>query len=324
MQRQRRASRTPTDYARILDAYEVYALEHSKSKRPDRKSHRNHMSMARQTTAWLQDTVPDIADLASDSVREYQRELEGKYSGWTVWHRVTKLRLLLDQAVHLGMLSENPARELTLRQPKVVSGRRILTGEEIHHLLDCSPSYRQWMHGGLPSAVRLGLYAGLRNEEMCWAKWEWLDTRRRVLTVQRSVCELTGEEWIPKDYEMRRLDVKSELVDYLEGERTRQQNEGLFGPFILPAGGRGKMGYFGKPLSQGTPQKAFARMIAAEEIDPAVTLYSLRHTYATMLLRNHVELRTVQSRLGHSSIRTTESYLHEIEPEGHPTDRLPY
>ena len=65
-------------------------------------------------------------------------------------------------------------------------------------------------------------------------------------------------------------------------------------------------------------------MVATKKMDPGITVYPLRHTYAMSLLRAGVEVRTVQRRLGHSSIRTTEGYRHEIEPEQHPTDRLPY
>jgi integrase len=152
---------------------------------------------------------------------------------------------------------------------------------------------------------------------MRWARWDWLDAKRRVLTVQRSVCAVSGEEWIPKDFELRRLDVKGELVQHLEAERARQKAESQLGDFLLR--GRDE----GKPLSADAAQKAFSKMVKSKGLDHSITIYSLRHTYATSLLRVS-DIRTVQRRLGHASLRTTESYLHEIEPEDHPTDQLPY
>jgi len=50
----------------------------------------------------------------------------------------------------------------------------------------------------------------------------------------------------------------------------------------------------------------------------------MRHTYATMALRGGVDLRTLQKRMGHSDLKTTMEYLHFIEPEAHPMDKLPY
>ena len=64
-------------------------------------------------------------------------------------------------------------------------------------------------------------------------------------------------------------------------------------------GGHQKLAHFRKrPLCQDAPQKAFARMIQAEGMDPAITVYSLRHTYATMALRSGVDIRTLQKRMG--------------------------
>ena len=88
--------------------------------------------------------------------------------------------------------------------------------------------------------------------------------------------------------------------------------------------------YRGQPLSQDAPQKAFDKMMAAEHKAKAgLTLYSVRHTYCTTLLRPPpygagLDIRTVQQRLGHADIRTTEQYLRAIEIEQHPTDALPY
>lgn len=155
---------------------------------------------------------------------------------------------------------------------------------------------------------RLGLYAGLRNEEMCWAKWSWI--RGGILTVQESTTD-AGREWIPKDAEVRRIDVKQQLVDYLESQRH-------MGDFIL----KGRTAK--EPLSFESLTHGWRRMIREIGLDSRITIYSLRHTYATELLRSGVDLRTVQKLLGHSSIRTTEGYLHYIEPEKHPTQKLPY
>ena len=308
---------TVTDYGKLLSAYEDYALRTSKAKDPHRKTHQNHMSVAREVIRWLSEAVPQVADLTESHCRSYQHHLEQQLAPWTVFHRLTKLRLLMDQAVELGMAAGNPARALQLRQPKTTVPRRVLSTDEAQLLLDASLKYRQWIGGGVPTVVRLGLYAGLRDEEMRWAKWSWLNPGRRILTVQQATCPVTGEVWNPKDYELRRLDVKEALVTYLAEERERQQNAGVVSQFLIP----GRWG--GKPISVDGPSQAFRRMIQAAELDPAITIYSLRHTYATELLRG-TDLRTVQRRLGHASIKTTEAYLHEIEPEAHPTDVLRY
>ena len=79
-----------------------------------------------------------------------------------------------------------------------------------------------------------------------------------------------------------------------------------------------------RPITSGSLSRAFKWFIKALGMDPAITIYSLRHSYATELLRNGVDLITVQKRLGHASVKTTEQYLHEIEPEAHPTEKLPW
>ena len=71
-------------------------------------------------------------------------------------------------------------------------------------------------------------------------------------------------------------------------------------------------------------------MLKAEKKDNiGISLYALRHTYATSLLRPKpagagFTSRDVQVRMGHADLRTTEQYLHAIEAEEHRTDDLPY
>ena len=131
---------------------------------------------------------------------------------------------------------------------------------------------------------------------------------------------MTGRVWIPKDQEARRLGVKQALIEYLCEERQRQEQYHICGPFVLSTG---KSHHF-KPLHHNTLSTAFAKMIARAQMDPAITLYCLRHSYATWALRGGVDIRTVQRNMGHSDIKTTMAYLHHVEPEDHPMDMLPY
>jgi integrase len=315
------------DWKLILDAYEAYSLRSGKGGE-DRiyiKSHRNNMSMAKQVLSWLQENVTDLTDLPPTLIRDRLEEMKKAGSSpWTISNYLTKMRLLLDQAVILEMATHNPAREITLPQPKTASERRVLTEEEAKHLLNASLAYRDWMSGSLPTVVRLGLYAGLRNQEMCWLKWDAIDWNNRIISIRETICDETQRTWVPKDYEMRRLDVKQACIDYLAAERERQTKEEVLSPFVIPGGSKRRPQYRNRPLSERIPQRAFAKMIEGEDLNPDITIYSMRHTYATMALRSAVDLRTLQRRMGHSDIKTTMEYLHFIEPEEHPMDKLPY
>ncbi len=318
------------DFDAIRRAYEEYALRHSKAGSPFRHSHKAHMHLARQVIAWLQAEFPTLA-LGPRDVEHWLDELRRQgYSSWSVYHYLTKARLLLDQALALGMIEQNPARQITVPLPKVAQSRRILAAEEVQQLLTISLDFRKWISGSLPTVVRLGLYAGLRDEEMCWLRWDAIDWGHRIVSIQATVCEETGEQWLPKDFERRRLDVKAALIEYLQGDRQRQEEAKLLGPFVLPGGGgRRHQDRCNQPLGPSALSHAFARMIREAKMDPAITVYSMRHTYATTLLRPPprgagLDIRTVQQRLGHSEVKTTMEYLHHIEPEEHPTDALPY
>jgi integrase/recombinase XerD len=69
----------------------------------------------------------------------------------------------------------------------------------------------------------------------------------------------------------------------------------------------------GAPVSRSSVRFAFKESINKAGINKLATLHSLRHTFATHLLENGVNLKIIQSLLGHSSMRTTSIYLHVIQ-----------
>ena len=225
-----------TGYARILQVYAEYSERNTKDT-IYHKSHRVNMGRAEKVINWLSNQHPNVGSITIDDVERYVDSLAHRdYAPWTISHYMTVLRILLDHAVRFGMIAENPARKVKLRAPKRVQQRRILGPSEIRWLLEASLRYPHWINGSLGTAVRLGLYAGLRNQEMLWLRWDDINWERRIISISQSRCEVTGDIWIPKDYEMRRLDVKHALVDHLRLEHQRLKNTGLLGPFIMPGG----------------------------------------------------------------------------------------
>ena len=67
---------------------------------------------------------------------------------------------------------------------------------------------------------------------------------------------------------------------------------------------------YGKPLSRNSIESLVKRYAELVWIEEKVTPHTLRHSFATSLLRKGADIRSVQALLGHSSIQTTQIYTH--------------
>ncbi len=77
--------------------------------------------------------------------------------------------------------------------------------------------------------------------------------------------------------------------------------------YVFPSNRGGK-------LTERTAQKIFENALRATGIQKEATFHSLRHSFATHLLENGVDVRYVQELLGHANIRTTQLYTKVTNP----------
>jgi integrase len=85
--------------------------------------------------------------------------------------------------------------------------------------------------------------------------------------------------------------------------------------WIFPSAGHGgkNMPYATTPVSRSGVQSALRSALKTARINKKATVHSLRHSWATHLLEAGVNLRLIQSWLGHSTPATTSVYTHLTE-----------
>lgn len=69
---------------------------------------------------------------------------------------------------------------------------------------------------------------------------------------------------------------------------------------------------YGNPLKKNTICEIMKRYSDAINLGKRITVHTLRHSYATRLLENGLNIREIQELLGHSDIQTTQNYCHVL------------
>ena len=345
---EQRGPEEKVDFDRIEAAFGDFMLTRQKAADPNRNTHKNHVNMAKQVVNWLKANHPTLVTLQPKDVIDYKNEMaiKDRLSESTINNRMQKLKYLLDIAVDLNMVQTNAYLESGWKRKKIKpkQSRRIYTVDEIELLKTAlsNPFYstRKIINGCFPIACYLGLYLGLRNEEIAWQTWDSIDLEEATLTVEEVECETTKRVWNPKTVAFRTLGLNGQLKAHLIAEKERQIQEGIYGQFVIVGGGyragskfvtgsrQAKKKHYASVIGDKTLRNSFRAFLKREGIDlkkPEPTFYSFRHTFATMLLRNNTDIATVQHRMGHAEVSTTMGYLAYVNPKDEIVEEnLPY
>lgn len=192
--------------------------------------------------------------------------------------------------------------ELTLKRewPESVTMARAPRKDTLPVILSRQEVSRIFDHVSEPShlcCLKLIYGCGLRLSEALGLRTECIDKER---------CELHLRQ--TKGGKARNVPLPPNLLPGMRDYWRTHRNKELL--FPAPGRGRTKRGQSVEPVSRGALQRALALAVKAAGINKRVTVHTLRHSYATHLLEAGVDLREIQTLLGHASPQTTALYAH--------------
>jgi integrase len=246
--------------------------------------------------------------LTARRVQQFLAPLRDRLSPATVVKVHGVLRNALADAERMDLVSRNVAKSVrpaTIRRTE----RRALTPDEARKLLHVMVGDR------LEAVFVLALSTGLRRGELLGLRWADVDLDGGALFVRRAVQRIDGALRFvaPKTHRSTRpVPLPALAVQALRAHRSRQARERL-------AAGESWQDLdlvfattIGTPMEPRNVNRRFGRLRSAAGLD-WLRLHDLRHAFATFLLDQGEELRTVMELLGHSTIRlTADTYGHVL------------
>jgi integrase len=201
-----------------------------------------------------------------------------------------------------GLLRDNPAD--MVKPPKMQAAEvKILQAAEAKELLGklrCGPLYM---------LASLALGTGARRGELLALRWRDIDFDSRRLTIEQAL-EQTAEHGIrtkgPKTKHGRRtISLPAHIVAELRAHHAAQAEQRLaLGMGRAPEDATVLASVDGNPLSPDTVSKQWERTMDALG-RPDITLHSLRHAHASMLIASGMDILTISRRLGHANPTVT-------------------
>lgn len=237
---------------------------------------------------------------------DYEMEVHG-ISANTVTHRHANIRKALQDAFKVGLIKSNPADRIT--KPKVDTFETAVYNQN-----ELATLFEVFKHDPLELAVILGSFYGLRRSEIVGLKWSCIDFARKTITIRHVVTQATVDgkyQLVQKNRTKTKSSTRSlPLVPQFETmllqiHETQEQNKIIFGnsycrefcDYIYVD----SMGYLIKP---GYVTQHF-RLICDKHGLKQIRFHDLRHSCATLLYENGVDMKAIQEWLGHSNISTT-------------------
>jgi integrase/recombinase XerD len=262
----------------------------------DKKYSKNTIDSYYENLKKLENLKKDILTITQEDLRNFiQKELSNLEVS-SIKHHITVLKEFYKFLEREEYIKTNPT--LYLEMPKEKKKLpSTLTEDEINRLLDVklvdNYSYRN------KAMLELMYSAGLRVSELLQIKIHDINLEEATLKVMGKGSK---ERILPLgDYAL--YYVKIYLTKYRNDMLKRKHTDYLF------------LNSRGDALSRQGFFKIIKEQALEKGIQKNISPHTLRHSFATHMLKNGADLRSIQELLGHESITTTQIYTHIVDEQ---------
>ena len=165
-------------------------------------------------------------------------------------------------------------------------------------------------------AIILTIFTGVRLGELMGLEWQDVDFKTGIVSINRSSQYLANKGVFTKtpktESSIREVAIPDFVVSLLEEYKLWYDEQKSFYGELWMNSNRLFVQADGKPMHPSTISKWFVKYVAQIGL-PVINFHGLRHTNATLLISQNIDVAVVAARLGHAQITTTYNfYVHPI------------
>ena len=235
-------------------------------------------------------------------------------SGKTILEHHRLLRAMLHKAVYWQLIVANPAERVQppkARKPK----RRSYDDEQTKILLE-NLELLSIEDTKYKVAITLTIFTGVRLGELMGLEWQDVDFKNGIISINRSsqyLSDMGVFTKVPKtESSIREIAIPEFIISLLEEYKLwYEEQKSIYGE-LWANSDRLFVQADGKPMHPSTISKWFVKYVGQIGL-PVINFHGLRHTNASLLVAQNIDIAVISARLGHAQISTTlDFYVHPL------------
>lgn len=226
-------------------------------------------------------------------------------SGKTILEHHRLLRAMIHKAVYWQLIVANPAERVQppkARKPK----RRSYDDEQTKILLE-NLEQLSIEDTKYKVAIILTVFTGVRLGELMGLEWQDVDFKNGIISINRSsqyLSDMGVFTKVPKtESSIREIAIPDFIISLLEEYKLwYEEQKSIYGELWTDSD-RLFVQADGKPMHPSTISKWFVKYVGQIGL-PVINFHGLRHTNASLLVAQNIDIAVISARLGHAQIST--------------------